>query len=49
MLQKLDMKIPVEILGLDDVNITEVHLRNHRELIIKVESTKTMFSMGFPY
>ena len=31
MLQKLDMKIPVEILGLDDVNITEVHLRNHRE------------------
>lgn len=40
MLQKLDMKIPVEILGLDDVNITEVHLRNHRELIIKVESTK---------
>ena len=40
MLQKLDMTIPPEILGLSDVNITEVNLRNQRELIIKVKSTQ---------
>lgn len=40
MLSKLDMIIPVELLGLSDVKIIDIALRNNRELIIKVESTE---------
>lgn len=40
MLKKLDMVIPTELLGLSDVNILEINLRNNRELIITVESIK---------
>ena len=40
MLKKLDMVIPVELLGLSDVLIKSIHLRNNRELIIEVKSIK---------
>jgi transposase len=40
MLTKIDMDIPLELLGLSDIKLTEINLRNKRELIIKVESTK---------
>lgn len=40
MLKKLDMVIPTELLGLSNVNVLEIYLRNNRELIIKVESTQ---------
>ena len=35
------MIIPSELLGLSDINIVEIYLRDNRELIIKVESTQT--------
>ena len=41
MLKKLEMTIPSELLGLSDINILEIYLRDNRELIIKVESTQT--------
>jgi len=37
---RVNMEIPVEILKLSDVIITESYLRNDKEIIIKVESTK---------
>jgi len=40
MLKKLEMIIPSELLGLSDINILEIYLRDNRELIIKVESTQ---------
>ena len=40
MLTKLDMVIPVELLGLSGINIIEIGLRGTRELVIKVESTE---------
>ena len=40
MLTKLDMVIPVELLGLSDIKIVEIGLRGTRELVIKVESTQ---------
>ena len=40
MLTKIDMDIPLELLGLSDIKLTVINLRNKRELIIKVESTK---------
>jgi hypothetical protein len=35
MLTKIDMDIPLELLGLSDIKLTEINLRNKRELIIK--------------
>jgi hypothetical protein len=40
MLTKLNMTIPVELLGLSDIKINEINLRNNRELVISAESTK---------
>lgn len=40
MLKKLEMVIPAELLGLSDIRILEIYLRDQRELIIKVESTR---------
>lgn len=40
MLKKLDMIIPAELLGLSDINILEIYLRDNQELIIQVESTQ---------
>jgi transposase len=34
------MTIPVELLGLSDIKIIEINLRNNRELVISAESTK---------
>ena len=39
-MNKLDMVLPVELLGLSDIKINEIYLRNKRELVIKVESIK---------
>ncbi|WP_192485383.1 MULTISPECIES: hypothetical protein [Cysteiniphilum] len=40
MLTKLDMVLPVELLGLSDIEILNISLRDRRELIIEVKSTK---------
>lgn len=40
MLQKLDMVIPVDVLGLSGVEIVDIYLRDKHELIIKVKSTQ---------
>lgn len=40
MLTKLDMVLPVELLGLSDIQILNISLRDRRELIIEVKSTK---------
>lgn len=40
MLQKLDMVIPAELLNLSDIRVQAIYLRNKRDLIIQVESTK---------
>jgi hypothetical protein len=40
MLKKLEMTLPSELLGLSDINILEIYLRDGRELVIQVESTQ---------
>ena len=40
MLTKIDMDVPLELLGLSEIKFTEINLRNKRELIINVERTK---------
>lgn len=47
MLKKLEMTIPSELLGLSDINILEIYLRDSRELIIKVESIQLSFRSSF--
>jgi len=37
---ELDMNIPVELLGLSDIEIQSIYLRNHDELVIEVKSTQ---------
>lgn len=41
---KIDMNIPLKLLGLSDIKIIEINLINKRELTIKVESTKEITS-----
>ena len=40
MLSKIEMKIPIELLNLPDIKITEILKKGKRQLIIRVESTK---------
>lgn len=41
---KVEMVIPMELLGLTDIKMTEAYIRNKREIVIKVESTKEEIS-----
>jgi len=47
MLKKLEMLIPTELLGLSDINIVEINLRDNHDLIIKVESTQKRLLVEF--
>ena len=40
MFEKLDMTIPSNLLGLSEVEIDTIYLRNGSELVIDVESTR---------
>ena len=40
MLEKLDMTIPSNLLGLSEVEIATIYLRSGSELVINVESTR---------
>ena len=39
MLHPLEMTIPISVLGLSDIKVTAIYLRDNVELIIDVEST----------